>query len=116
MSILVKPQTITKGVEATFSLSKSELLSHPSVASDPYFSDSLNWNRINIVFKSSEGGQYEIVEFDAQQSTPAGKFLISEKARSLFEVLNVEILDFDGGFLKIPRSELNASEFDIDLT
>jgi len=112
MSIITKPN-VSKGISAQFSLNKSELLQHPLVESDPYFSNSINWSRINVIYKSSEGSQYEIVEFDASQTTPVGSFLVSEKARNEFQVIKVKILDFDGGFLEIPRDQLDSEEFDI---
>jgi len=113
MSILTKTQ-VTKGAPAQFSLNKTELLQHPSVQEDTYFSDPLNWYRINVVYKSSEGSQYENVEFDATQNVPTGTFLVSEKARSSFEVLKIKILDFDGGFLEIERVNLVVSDFDVE--
>lgn len=115
MSIITKP-SILKGVPAQFTLNKSQLLLNPLVAADSYFSDSQNWYRVNLVYKSAVGGQYEIVEFDATQTNPTGNFLISEKARDSFEILKVKIIDFDGGFLEIPRSSLNVTNFDISLT
>lgn len=115
MSIITKP-SITKGVSAQFTLSKSELLQHPLIQADNYFSNPLNWYRVNVVYKSSEGSQYEIVEFDGTQSNPVGNFLISEKARDVFQVLKIKVLDFDGGFLEIPRSSLISAEWDIDLS
>lgn len=115
MSILTKP-SILKGVPAQLSLNKAELLNHPLVEADSYFSNGLNWNRVNVIFKSSEGSQYEIVEFDASQSTPTGTFLVSERARDQFQVIKIKILDFDGGFFEIPRSSLTVSEFDISLS
>jgi hypothetical protein len=112
MSIITKPN-VSKGISAQFSLNKSELLQHPLVESDEYFSNSLNWCRVNVIYKSSEGSQYEIVEFDASQTIPSGSFLVSEKARDEFQVVKVKILDFDGGFLEIPRSQLDSEDFDI---
>jgi hypothetical protein len=116
MSIITKPGSIVKGVSATFTLNKSSLVALSAVQNDPYFVDSANWNRVHVVFKSNPGSQYEIVEFNATQSNPSGHFLISEKARDLFQVQYIEILDFDGGVLKIPRSSLTTADFDIDLT
>lgn len=112
MAIITKP-SIAKGQAATFTLSKSELLQHPMVVADSYFSDSANWYRVNAVYKSSPGSQYEIVEFDASLATPTGSFLVSNQARDLFQIQKLVILDFDGGFLEIPRSELVSSQFDI---
>lgn len=114
MTILTKPG-ISKGVPAQFSLNKANLLLHPTVQADSYFSEPLNWYRVTIVYKSLEGAQYELVEFDATQETPTGTFLVSEKARDVFEVLKIKIIDFDNGFLEIPRSELVTSEFDISM-
>lgn len=112
MAIITKP-SIYKGQSATFTLSKSELLQHPAVVADSYFSDSANWYRVNAVYKSSPGSQYEIVEFDASLATPVGSFLVSSQARDLFQIQKLVILDFDGGFLEIPRSDLVSSQFDI---
>jgi hypothetical protein len=33
----------------------------------------------------------------------------------LFQVQKLIVLDFDGGYVEVPRSELEASEFDVDL-
>lgn len=112
MSIITKP-SIVKGTPAQFTLNKVQLLANSVVAADSYFSDSQNWYRVNLVYKSTVGGQYEIVEFDATQSSPTGNFLISEKARDSFEILKIKIIDFDGGFLEIPRSSLTSADFDI---
>lgn len=112
MSILTKP-SVQKGVAAQFSLNKAELLQHSSVQSDSYFSNSQNWYRVNIIYKSNPGGQYEIVEFDATQQSPVASFLVSEKARDVFQVQKIQILDFDGGFLEIMRSQLVIEDLDV---
>lgn len=114
MAILTKP-SVLKGVVSQFSLSKTDLLNNSVVSNDPYFSDSDNWYRVNVIYKSSPGTQYEIVEFDATQETPVGNFLISERARDVFEVQKIRILDFDGGFLEIPRSDLTVADFDVSI-
>lgn len=115
MAILTKP-TITKGQPATFTLNKSELAAVSKVSSDFYFSNTANWYRINLVYKSEEGSQYEMVEFDASQTTPTGTFLISEYAKDKFNLLRMEIVDFDGGILELNRSDITPSIFDVDLT
>jgi hypothetical protein len=115
MSIITKPSGgVLKGVPATFTLSKVELLSVPMVAADSYFSDSDNWNKVILKYKSSEGKQYEVVEFNATSSSPTGIFSVSEKARDAFEIQTLEIIDFDGGIFIVPRGSLTAAEFDIN--
>lgn len=104
MAILTIP-AVQKGVTAVLQLSKVELAQLPVVSSDSYFSDMLNWYRVNVVYMSSVGEQYEIVEFDATQLSPTGNFLVSVHARDQFVVDKIVILDFDGGFLEIDSSE-----------
>ena len=115
MSIITKPAGgVLKGVPATFTLNKVELLAVPMVSADSYFSDSDNWNKVILKYKSSEGKQYEVVEFNATLSSPTGIFSVSEKARDEFEIQTLEIIDFDGGIFIVPRGALTAAEFDID--
>lgn len=114
MSIITK-SNVTKGTPSQFTLNKLNLLEHPIVQADLYFSNLSNWYRVNLIYKSSAGSQYEIVEFDASQATPTGTFLISEKARDEFQIQKVQIMDFDGGFLDIPRSELVVADLDVTI-
>jgi len=115
MSMITKP-SVTKGVSAQFTLNKTSLSNHPSVLADSYFQDTDNWYRVNAVYKSSPGSQYEIVEFDAVQANPTGNFLVSLKARDLFQIEKLVIVDFDGGFLEIPRSELETEDWDVTIS
>jgi hypothetical protein len=116
MSIITKPASIQKGEVAEFTLTRSDLLTIVSnFTDDAYFEDTGNWFRVNFKYKSSPGNQYEIVEFDGQQSTPVGKFLVSTTALDTFKLLSVDILDFDGGSIRIPRSYFTQLSFDPDI-
>jgi hypothetical protein len=116
MSIITKPASIQKGEVAEFTLTRSDLLTIVSnFTDDAYFEDTGNWFRVNFKYKSSPGNQYEIVEFDGQQSTPVGKFLVSTTALDTFKLLSVDILDFDGGIIRIPRSYFTQLSFDPDI-
>ena len=114
MPILTKPNSFQKGVSASFSLSKSALAALPEVAADDYFSDMENWSEVMVVYKSSVGRQYESVEFNAALPDPTASFLVSTRAKDVFEVQLINIVDFDGGIFTIHRSSLNTSEFDIN--
>jgi len=115
MAIITKPVGgVLKGLPATFILNKSQVLDLSIVSSDEYFSDSNNWKKIILKYESSEGKQQELVRFDTTLASPTGFFFVSEKARDLFEIKSLKIVDFDGDVLVIPRSALIASEFDID--
>lgn len=117
MAIITKPAGgVLKGIPATFTLNKVELLALSAVSSDSYFSNSDNWNKVILKYKSSEGRQYEVVEFNATLSSPTGTFSVSEKARDEFEIQTLEIIDFDGGIFIVPRAALTVAEFDIDFS
>jgi hypothetical protein len=115
MPIITKPSTIEKNLEASITLDKSALAALTSVAGDTYFSDTVNWRQVFIKYKSSVGNQTEIIKFDATQENPSGIFFVSAKARDIFEVRKIIIMDFDGGSFIVPRSQLTVSEFDIDM-
>jgi len=113
---MITKSNIVKGFPADFTLNRASLAQHPIVLADSYFQDPNNWYRVNAVYKSTPGSQYEIVEFDATQSNPVGKFLVSDKARDVFQIEKLVILDFDGGFLEIFRSDLEIEDWDVSIS
>lgn len=116
MAIISKPQVIYKGVPATITLFKNNLLSNHIVSANSRFSSFSNWKDVYITYVSSEGNQRITVNFDTQDGFQSGVFSASERARSSFLVESIVIADFDGEILKVSRSELNVLEFDIQLT
>lgn len=116
MAIITKPVGgIVKGVSASISLSKSELSALSIIVADSYFSNTSNWNKVILKYRSSTGKQYEVVQFDATLSSPTGNFLVSIKARNAFEIQTIEIHDFDNDIFIVPRSALTTADFDIVL-
>ena len=114
MAIITKPVGgIFKGVPATITLNKSELAALSSVSSDSYFSVTTNWNKVILSYRSFDGNQQEIVEFNATLSSPTGFFDVSLTARNFFEIQVIQIIDFDGGIFIVPRSELVIVDFDV---
>lgn len=116
MAIISKPQVIYKGVPATITLFKNNLISNHIVSANSRFSSFSNWKDVYITYVSSEGNQRITVNFDTQDGFQSGVFSASERARSSFLVESIVIADFDGEILKVSRSELNVLEFDIQLT
>jgi hypothetical protein len=112
MAIITKP-TIVKGTPATISLDKAELAAHPLVSSNSYFSNMNKWRKVEIIYISSPGNQSKNVEFDATVASPTGSILCTLKARDIFEVEKLLIIDFDNGVLQIPRASLDVLDFDI---
>ena len=116
MPILIKAAAPVKGTATLFTLDKAALAAVTSVAADAYFSDSANWKSVSLLYHSSIGNQHEVVKFEASQSSPTSKFLVSEQSRDIFEIKEIVIKDFDGGTFKVLRSELTTAEFDVDLS
>jgi len=108
--------SIVKGSPATFTLSKAQLLLVPSVAGSAYYSDTNNWQSVVLNYISSSGNQIEPVLFDATQVSPTGIFEIVSTGLNVFNIESISIVDFQQGVFRVPRSELNTSEFDVDMT
>ena len=115
MAIISKPQLIYKGVPAIFTLFKVNLLSNHIVSANSRLSDFSNWKDVYINYNSSEGNQRVNVNFDGRDNFQNGIFSVSERARNVFIVENIKIVDLDGEILTIPRSALNTTVFDIQL-
>lgn len=108
--------SIVKGVGATFTLDKTELLLVPSVAADPYFSDDANWATVQLVYQSTVGNDPEQVVFDASLASPTGIFNVAATARDIFDIQSILILNAQGGFIVVPRAELTVVDFDVDMS
>ena len=116
MPILTKAAAPVKGTATLFTLDKAALAAVTSVAADAYFSIQAKWKSIDLVYHSSVGNQNQIVKFNASQSSPTSDFLVSNRARDIFEIQKIVIKDFDGGTFEVLRSELTTAEFDIDFS
>ena len=115
MAIISKPNIILKGTSVDFTLFKGELISNSVVSSDVYFSDYTNWLSVNLNYKSTEGNQRKIVTFNSFEDFAPAIFSSSDKARDIFQIESITIVDFDGELLIIPRDALNTLQFDIEL-
>lgn len=107
--------SIVKGVGATFTLDKAQLLLVPSVAGSTYYSDDANWQSVILNYVSSTGNQLEPVLFDATQVSPTALFDVAISALDIFLIESITIMDFQFGTFRVPRSELNAVDFDVDM-
>jgi hypothetical protein len=116
MAIISKPNPVLKGQDNLFTLFKSELVNNFVVSSDVYFSDFSNWMSVNLNYQSTEGNQKKVVTFTHTDNFAPSSFYASPRARDSFSIMFIEIVDFDGEILVIPRSALNTLELDINLT
>lgn len=116
MAIISKPSTIVKGTAAEFTLFKGDLVNNYVVSSDVHFSDFTNWMSVNLNYKSTEGNQRKVVTFNSFEDFAPAMFFASEKARDVFQIESITIIDFDGDMLIVPRDALNTLQFDIDMS
>ena len=116
MTIITKPNLISKGESFDFTLSKSELANLQILNNDSYFRDTNNWNKVFLNYKSTIGNQCKVLTFNASDISPSSVFSTSERVRDFFEVLSIDIVDFDNQIFTISRSNLNVEEFDLDLS
>lgn len=116
MSIISKPNVIVKGTSVEFTLFKGELVNNHVVSSDVYFSDFENWMSVSLNYKSTEGNQRKIVTFNSFENFAPAIFSSSEKARDVFQIESITIVDFDGEILIVSRDDLNTLQFDINLS
>lgn len=91
MPILTKAAAPVKGTATLFTLDKAALAAVTSVAADIYFSIQAKWQSVSLIYQSSVGNQHEIIKFDASQSSPTSKFLVSEHARDIFQIQKILI-------------------------
>jgi hypothetical protein len=116
MAIISKPQIVYKGVPVDFTLFKTNLINHHIVADNQQFSASVNWSKVLVNYRSVEGNQKIVVEFDTSDNFQLGRFSASERARTAFEVHSLVIVDLDGEILRINRNDLNLADFDLTLS
>ena len=117
MAIITKGSNLQKGSEVEFTLNITDLLAHASVSGDAYFSNQSNWDKVFINYKSSTGNQKEILIFKDVDSgaTSVANFGVFSGARDAFEVQSIIIMDKQGGYLHVKRSDLVVADFDVDL-
>lgn len=116
MAIISKPAIIYKGIPATFTLFKINLLGNHIVSASQRFSDVTVWKDVYINYASSEGNQRIVVNFNPTDNFQSGTFSASTRARNSFIVESIVLVDLDGEVLKIPRTELNVVDFDVELS
>ena len=118
MAIITKGSNLQKGNEVEFTLSITHLLAHASVSADNYFSDQSNWDKVFVNYKSSTGNQKEILIFKNVDSgaTSTANFGVFSGARDAFEIQSIIIMDKQGGYLHVKRSDLVVADFDVDFS
>lgn len=118
MAIITKPSGMEKGTEYDFTLNITDLLAHASVSADSYFSNQANWDKVVLDYDSVEGNQPEVLIFENVDSgdSDTASFGVHALARDAFEIQSIIIMDKQGGYLHVKRSDLVVADFDVDFS
>lgn len=115
MSFVTMPSvTLVKGQSYEVFLDKAALVLEPPVAADSYFSDNANWDRVELIFKSTNSDQLTHVFINPNVATPVGALLVSEQGIAAFKILEVRIYDFDGGTFILEYGDFDTAQFQVD--
>jgi hypothetical protein len=106
MALINGINSVTKGSSASLTLDKAVLFALPSVVASAHFSDQTNVKLVKIKYKSSPGNQTKVLTFEASQTTPSASILFSLKARDLFQVEEIILVDFDDAFLLVQSVDI----------
>ena len=106
MALLTGISSITKGVEATITLNKAELLAIPAVAASSDFSSD-KIKEVKVVYKDSASkNQRKELVFDFSQASPTDTILFHPMGKDMFDVVDIVIFDHDAGFLEVPQAQI----------
>jgi hypothetical protein len=113
MAIVTRPSNIYQEYENIYQLSVSELLLHPKVSPDSYFNDQNNWKTVFLVYEAPSSNQREMVEFFISEGSSTGLFEVTEFSRPSYQVKALIIEDFDSGYLRLEREDIDFVTLDI---
>ena len=103
MALLTGISSITKGTIATVTLSKSDLLAIPDIASNPDFSaDKIK--EVKVVYMSAR--QRKELVFDFSQASPTDTILFSVRSHDLFDIDSITVFDVNAGHLKVSQAQI----------
>lgn len=98
--------SLQKNQPLSFSLNKSELFA--SVL-DEYFSIEANVKKAIFVYKSEEGHQRKRIEFLISDLNPSASVTFSLKAKDVFILEKIILIDYDGGTFALSASVVSSS-------
>lgn len=107
------PNSLLKNQVLTFYLDKTALF---SAVSDEYFSIEANVKKVVFVYKSEEGHQRKRIEFLIEDSVPSDSVTFSLKAKNVFELEQIVLIDYDGGTHVLPSTTVSVSQRTLTLT
>lgn len=105
--MITVPNTLQKDQPLTFSLDKQALF---SAVSDDYFSIEANVQKVVFVYKSEDGHQRKRIEFLISDASPSDTVTFSSKAKDIFDLEEIVLIDYDNGTFVLHPSTVSSSE------
>lgn len=126
MAILEQPSIIRKGEINQLELDQEQLLLHPVIAANEYYSNTKRWRFLMLTYVTVPNGNVAKVVFDPNDAFTIsgsgadpvvfGDFTPSEFAENDFQIQMLSIYGFDNSSIDVYRNDLNTVDFDILLT
>lgn len=115
MALITIPASPEKGVAQQYSLNTTDLF---ALVSDDFFKDQNNLKVINLVYQSSVSNQLDQISFIPNGSVTLNAMSsISDKARDIFNVKSIVLLDKQNGRYIVSASEIpNVGNYQLDFT
>lgn len=101
------PNTLQKDQALTFSLNKTELF---AAITDDYFSIESNVQKAIFVYRSEDGHQRKRIEFLIADASPSDTVTFSSRAKDVFELEEIVLIDYDNGTHVLHPSAVSSSE------
>jgi len=115
MALITKPTNIYQEYENVYQLDTAELLSHPKISPDQYFNNQNNWKTVFLVYEAPNSNQREMVEFLVSEGSSTGTFEVTEYSRLSYQVKALIIEDFDSGYIRLEREDIDFASLDINV-
>lgn len=103
--MLTLPGSPAKGQALSFALSKTALLDAVP-ESETYWRIAANIAKVTVVYRSTQGNQRKMMEFNFTDAEPSVSAQWSARARSAFSLEQIILKDFDGDTYSIPSANL----------
>jgi hypothetical protein len=113
MALLTGLGNVAKNAATQLTLNKTELFA--LVPAGDFFKTQSNVDKCMVVYKATSGIQKKTLIFDLSQGSPVANLVLSDKARDVYTLSNIYLVDFDGGVFPVPATSI-PSGLGIDLT
>ena len=93
-------------------LSKTDLKANAKIQQNSYYLQEENWDKLSVIYESSDTNQQEILLFDISQENPSVDLFLSNSFVGDLIFKKIMIIDKKLGSLSLERSDFTQVESD----